>query len=145
MGNNNLYEKDYHLWLDQTIAHLKHRQFEQLDIANLIEEIEGLNRRDRRQLYNRLVRLYEHQLKLDYWHEEKERNERGWRLTIVEQSRQIRLLLEDSPSLKNYLAEIRDRAYQDALENVLIMTGLSARFPEKNPYLSGDRQPNNLW
>ena len=82
--SNNLYEKDYHLWLDRTIAHLKHREFEQLDIANLIEEIEGLNRRERRQLYNRLVRLYEHQLKLDYWHEEKERNERGWRLTILE-------------------------------------------------------------
>jgi hypothetical protein len=129
-----LYEQDYNLWLEQTSAQLRQRDFSHLDIENLIEEIEGLGKSDRREIYNRLVRLYEHQLKLDYWHEERERNERSWKLTIREQSLRIERILKDSPSLRNYREAILDEAYGEALENVKILTGLEMRFPAECPY-----------
>lgn len=37
-----LYECDYLRWVDDTVTKLESRNFEQLDLANLIEEIEDL-------------------------------------------------------------------------------------------------------
>ncbi|MFM6513038.1 MAG: DUF29 family protein, partial [Microcystis panniformis] len=37
-----LYEQDLQLWIEQTIHQLQNRQFEQLDIENLIEELKDL-------------------------------------------------------------------------------------------------------
>ncbi|HEY9693348.1 MAG TPA: DUF29 family protein [Oculatellaceae cyanobacterium] len=45
-------------------------------------------------------------------------NFNGWELTIIEQRRQIQDLLEDSPSLKSYLAEILAKVYANALNDV---------------------------
>jgi putative acetyltransferase len=47
------------LWLEETIAKLKADDFQNLDIENLIEELEGLAGRDRRELESRLNRLIE--------------------------------------------------------------------------------------
>ncbi|OPF16211.1 hypothetical protein B1L04_27390 [Microcystis aeruginosa KW] len=39
----NLYEKDYYLWLEKTINLLENRQFSDLDLENLIEEIKSMS------------------------------------------------------------------------------------------------------
>gem|GEM_PF-4021190 len=52
----------------------------------MIEEIESLDRKERAELRNRLKVLFEHLLKLNYWSQEKEWNQRGWNLTIEEQN-----------------------------------------------------------
>ncbi|MEH2109187.1 DUF29 family protein [Nostoc sp.] len=41
-----LYETDENLWLEETIELLKQKQFNQLDLENLIEELISLGRRD---------------------------------------------------------------------------------------------------
>jgi hypothetical protein len=41
-----LYDRDYHLWLEETSKLLKAKDFENIDLENLIEEIESLGRRD---------------------------------------------------------------------------------------------------
>ncbi len=41
-----LYETDENLWLEQTIELLKQKQFHQLDVENLIEELISLGKRD---------------------------------------------------------------------------------------------------
>ena len=43
-----LYERDFDLWIEETINLLKNRQLEQIDYEHLIEEIEdmGGNRKD---------------------------------------------------------------------------------------------------
>jgi hypothetical protein len=111
-----LYDQDFVEWCDTIASQLKARNFEQLDLDNLIEEIEGLAKRDRRELKNRLTVLLAHLLKRLYV--DSPDNFRGWELTIREQRRQIQDLLEDSPSLKSYLGEVFDVAYQNALEDV---------------------------
>jgi hypothetical protein len=59
-----LYDSDYQLWLDQTVAQLRSQDFGNLDLENLIEEIESLGKSDKRALSSDLMRLCEHLLKL---------------------------------------------------------------------------------
>lgn len=128
-----LYEKDYYLWLDTTIKKLKSGSFEQIDKDNLIEELESLGRKERSELRNRLKVLFEHLLKLNYWHEEKERNQRGWNVTITEQTIQIKQLIADSPSLKSHLDILTEEAYKNALKITKVKTQLD-NLPEHNPF-----------
>lgn len=92
-----LYEQDFIAWCDATVTQLKAGQLDHLDIENLIEEVESLGKRDRRELRNRLMVLLAHLLKRLYV--DMPENFNGWELTIVEQRKQIQTLLNDSPSL----------------------------------------------
>ena len=111
-----LYEQDFVAWCEDTANKLKKRDLDHLDFENLIEEIESLGRSDRRELKNRLTVLFAHILKRMYVNSPENFN--GWELTIIEQRRQIQDLLEDSPSLKSYLAEILAKVYANALNDV---------------------------
>jgi hypothetical protein len=112
----NLYETDYLLWAEETVAKLRARDFEHLDLENLIEEIEGLASRDRRELKSRLRTLLEHLLKRLYVNMPQEFN--GWQRTIREQRSQIEDMLEQSPSLKSIWAQAFDATWRSALKNV---------------------------
>ncbi len=109
-----LYDQDYQLWLETTLEQLRNSEYSQVDWENLLEEIEGMTRRDKRALKSLLTRLFEHFLKLAYWKSEREYNQAGWEGEIQNFRVQIRRLLEDSPSLKPYLEKIVDECYQDA-------------------------------
>lgn len=111
-----LYDQDFVQWCEVTASQLRDRTFEQLDLDNLIEEIEGLAKRDRRELKNRLTVLLAHLLKRIYV--KCPDNFHGWELTIREQRRQIQDLLQDSPSLKPYLEQVFNTAYQNALDDI---------------------------
>jgi hypothetical protein len=114
-----LYDQDLYLWWVKTADLLKQKRFEELDLENLIEEIESMGKRERRELANRLTTIIEHLLKLSYWTEVKEENARGWRVTIVEQRRQIIRLLGDSPSFKPWLEEIFLECYEVARKDTI--------------------------
>jgi hypothetical protein len=58
--SKSLYDADYQLWIDDTVAHLQSRNFDALDLENLIEEIESLGGSDKRSLSSYLMRLGEH-------------------------------------------------------------------------------------
>ena len=111
-----LYEIDYLLWTEETIAKLKARDFDRVDLENLIEEIEDLGRSQKRELKQRLKTLVEHLLKRLYVDMPQEFN--GWERTIREQRQQIKLELMDSPSLKSIWEKSFDLAWQFALETV---------------------------
>ncbi|MEB3122721.1 MAG: DUF29 domain-containing protein, partial [Snowella sp.] len=55
-----LYEQDLLLWTEETIRHLKAKNFDELDLDNLIEEIETLGRSEKKELKSRLLVLFEH-------------------------------------------------------------------------------------
>lgn len=112
---SSLYESDLNLWLEKTIAQLKVGDLHNLDIINLIEELEGLAGRDRRELKQRLTTLIEHLLKRCYI--KSEYDYAGWVRTINRTRLAIRDLLKQSPSLKNRAnsPELFQEAFEDAL------------------------------
>jgi hypothetical protein len=75
-----LYDTDLNLWLETVISQLRSRDLENIDIENLIEELEGLAGRDKREVASRLKTLIEHILKRRYVDTPNEF--RGWEVTI---------------------------------------------------------------
>jgi hypothetical protein len=130
--NKTLYEQDFYLWIQTTLAILRERKLEQLDIENLIEEIDSMGRSEKKELKTRLVILIEQLLKLQYWTEEKDYNARDWRNIVVEQRRQIAYTLADSPSLKGILNDVFLDCYTDARNDIINKYQLpSTLFPEQ--------------
>ncbi|MEH2043168.1 DUF29 domain-containing protein [Nostoc sp.] len=132
MYTSHLYEKDFYDWTQKQVSLLKTQQWEQLDTLNLIEEIETLGRRERQELRNRLGVLLGHLLK---WQFQPEKRSNSWLGTIREQRVQIKLLLQDSPSLKPYLDEVFFSVYELGLALAIRETELGENvFPEICPY-----------
>jgi hypothetical protein len=147
---SSLYDKDFHAWTREQALLLHSRQWSQLDLPNLIEEIESLGRQERRELINRLSILIGHLLK---WHYQSQRRTRSWVATIAIQRLDIAELLEESPSLKPDLEKSLQHAYLKAINLAVQETSLPKRtFPTECPYLLaeilGDRfypgEPSDL-
>ena len=111
-----LYEQDTSLWVTETVNKLKAKDFENLDLENLIEEVETLGKSQRNATKSFLRRLIEHLLKRCYvplpecyigW----QRESRAFR-------NEIKDILEDSPSLKNFFLEIFPKVYASAIASV---------------------------
>jgi hypothetical protein len=125
---SHLYETDFYAWTQEQVSLLKNQEWEQLDTVNLIEEIETLGRRERQELRNRLGVLLGHLLK---WQFQPEKLTNSWLGTIREQRVQIKLLLQDSPSLKPYLNEVFLTVYELGLALAIQETELNENvFPE---------------
>ncbi|USR91823.1 DUF29 domain-containing protein [Phormidium yuhuli AB48] len=141
----NLYDNDYHLWLLQTRQKLETRDFNALDLENLIEEITDLARRDKRAIKNLLKQLVEHLLKLKYWDREKSRNQGHWQREILNFRQQIQDYLNESPSLKPYLNEIYPSCYRDGRQLAANISQLPLNtFPE-DPITDLDTLLNPDW
>jgi hypothetical protein len=126
-----LYEQDFLLWSEETTAKLRARDFENLDLENLIEEVESLGRSNRKELSSRLIRLLEHLLKRMYV--KLPENYRGWEDTIRHQRLEIELLIEDSPSLKSIWSERLEQAWKSALK-IVREDYPNITFPDRFPY-----------
>ncbi|WP_373527642.1 DUF29 domain-containing protein [Nostoc sp.] len=133
---SHLYQTDFYAWTQEQVSLLKIQEWEQLDTVNLIEEIETLGRRERQELRNRLGVLLGHLLK---WQSQPEKRSNSWLGTIREQRVQIKLLLQDSPSLKPYLDEVFLTIYELGLALAIRETELGEQvFPEICPYTLGE-------
>ena len=139
-----LYEGDFFLWLEDVAAKLRARDFDNLDVENLLEEIESLGRSQRRELKSRMITLLAHLLKRLYI--DSVYDNRGWELTIREQRKELLLLLEQSPSLRGYFAEAFDGAYAIALSEVR-EDYAKVTFPDRWPLSSSvdDLLSNIYW
>ena len=137
------YETDFHAWIENQAALLKLGKLASLDVPHLIEELESLSARERRELINRLAVLLAHLLK---WQYQPERRCTSWRLTINEQRRQLALLLDDNPSLATRIAEFIVRSYQNATRAALDETGfLKSPFPVSCPYSMEEIMDECFW
>lgn len=125
-----LYDQDFALWIEDTVSKLKARNTEDLDWQNLIEEVESLGRKDKREVKNRLRTLFEHALKRKYV--SLPDCYRVWEGTMTRTQADLRDILEDSPSLRNYLLETAHECYQDAVKN--LRKEYDAIFPDNCPF-----------
>ena len=132
MTTQTLYEKDFNLWIEQTINYLKDGDFTNLDRENLIEEIKSMGNSDKRETFSRLKVLLMHLLK---WKYQPQKRTSSWLNTIDEQREQLELILKNSPSLKPYFQEILSDCYQKAIRAAVNETNLPRKtFPIECPF-----------
>jgi hypothetical protein len=138
------YEEDFAAWLQAQADLLRERRFEELDVANLIEEVESVARSEFRALMRAIELIVFHMLKWDY---QVERQGRSWRDTINTQRRAVVKLLEDNPSFKSRQEEALTRAYPGLPEEVEKVTGVPAhRLPTSCPFSWDEimNRPHNI-
>jgi hypothetical protein len=111
---DHLYAEDFYVWTEVQAGLLRKRQFEDLDIDNLIEEVEDLGGALKRTVRSRVRTITAHLLKLQ--HSGASEPRAGWRQTIVSQRND--LADELTPALRRDVAaaleEIYDRARNEA-------------------------------
>ncbi|VXD23070.1 conserved hypothetical protein [Planktothrix serta PCC 8927] len=128
-----LYQSDDYLWLKQTIELLKIKDFESLDIENLIEELESLGRSEFNKIRSLSRQIIIHLLLLEYWQPEYDINYRHWQAEII--AFRDDLSHELTTTLKNKLIPELDSIYHVAVSLVSKKTGLSQNiFPPVCPY-----------
>jgi Domain of unknown function DUF29 len=133
-GLQPLHEQDYQLWLDSTINNLKQRNFDNLDIDLLIEEIEEMGGSLKDALENNLIVVLAHLLK---WKYQPEHRSGSWSASIKEHRRRINKSMQKHPSLKNYYEGIFEDCYLPALGWAVEETGLDSDvFPQQCPFNS---------
>jgi hypothetical protein len=131
-ATNQLYQEDFYLWLQQTSKDLSEKNFNNLDLENLIEEIEAMGRSEKIALASNLRVLLMHLLKYQY---QPEKRSNSWQYTIFKHRNRIQDIFENSPSLKRYYEEIFDKSYQQARKAASIETGLPLNhFPALCPF-----------
>ena len=132
------YETNFEHWVSQHIELLKTGKLNELDTEHLIEELEGMAKRDRTALISHLKILLVHLLKWqfqlnqlsDQW---AEFTGKSWTNSIIEQRSEIQDQLEETPSLQNYLEQALQKAYPKAVSLAKKETGLNC-FPAQCPY-----------
>jgi hypothetical protein len=115
-SSTSLYEEDILRWAEETAAKLKARDFDNLDVDNLIEEVEALGISQKKELVSRLIILLEHLMKRLYVGSPNDY--RGWERTIRTQRSELEVLLDAVPSLGTRWDSSFDKAWKIALKNV---------------------------
>jgi Domain of unknown function DUF29 len=127
-----LYERDFHLWVEEQVRLLRQGALGRLDVGNLVEEIEGLGIGAKKAVKSNLVIVLLHLLKHEF---QPKRRSRSWLDSILEHRHRLRDDFEESPSLRTHLEAVFPRAYADARARAIIQTGLpEGAFPRASPY-----------
>lgn len=143
--NSDLYEQDFFQWTQTTAALIRQGKWHEVDPESVAEELESLGKRDRRELASRLQILVMHLLK---WHYQPERRSEGhsWRSTIRTQRLQLRLLLQDSPSLRPQVPPFVADVYPAARVEACDETGLpETTFPQECPWTAEQMLADDFW
>ncbi len=140
-----LYDADYQLWIDRTVAQLKAGNFSDLDLENLIEEVESLGRSEKHAISSYLMRLCEHLLKIKYWEAERDSCFRGWDVEIANFRLQIQEHLDASPSLKLSLKDNFLRQYGNGRKLFLKASKLNASLIPEEPDFTLEQALDEDW
>ena len=138
-----LHDGDYVQWLERQAGLLRSGRYAELDTDTLAEEIEALAGRDRRELKSRLTVLLTHLLK---WRFQPSGRTGSWIGTLNTQRREIRLILEDSPSLRPLVPGYLAARYGDAVTDAGTETGLpTSAFPAQPPWTAAQALDPDYW
>jgi hypothetical protein len=127
-----LYEIDDSLWLEETIELLKAKNFEALDLENLIEELEDLGNEKKFRVASFLQQIIRHCLLLQFWTREREYNQAHWRSEIINFKDELNTYL--TTNLRNYLEHNLATIYEKALRYLRQKTDNKVNFPDTCPY-----------
>lgn len=130
--SNTLYDNDFVRWLGEQARLLRAGDFAALDVENLAEEIEGVSRSERRELFSRIEVLLLHLLK---WRVQPGLRCSSWSGTIDEQRNRIEAVLDDSPSLRPTIIAAVEKGYPRAKRKAVYQTRLDDHnFPAECPF-----------
>jgi|SRR3954447_3721508 hypothetical protein len=126
-----LYEQDETAWLEQTADLVARGLWNEVDREHLVEYLNDMARRDRREVVSRLKILLAHRLK---WQFQSEKRTKSWQRTMLNQRHELEQIVE-SGSLRKHAEENYSKAYRLALEMAATETGLAPEaFPADPPW-----------
>lgn len=130
-----LFEQDETAWLDAMAKLAADGRLSELDHHNLSEYLADMAKRDRREVFSRLVVLLAHLLK---WNYQPEHRSKSWQATIREQRRELRQLVE-SGTLYHHAETVFLDAYGEAREQAAEETEQNIDvFPSSSPWSLAD-------
>lgn len=134
---SDLYDTDIVAWAEHQAALLRRMAAgehvnNQVDWENVAEEIEDVGKRDRNDLYGRLVTACLHLLR---WQFQSAMRSNHWRSAVVKARSRIAKLIRDNPTLHSYPATILADAYRDARRAAAAEIGIALDdLPAKRPW-----------
>jgi hypothetical protein len=105
-----LYEEDFFAWTEVQAELLRQRQFDSLDLDNLIDEVDGLGRAEKKDVLSNAAVVVEHLLKLEYSPARAPRS--GWIDSVLEHRN--RLEFDLTPRLRQILEDELSRVHEVA-------------------------------
>jgi hypothetical protein len=127
-----VYKRDFYNWTVVTAEALKNRDWDKVDLTNLVEEVEAIGRSEKTALESNLVIVTMHLLKYLY---QPQKRSQSWINSIVEHRRRIDKTLKASPSLKSYIEQVFLGCYREACFDAAAQTGLAeTAFPIEPPF-----------
>ena len=139
------YEEDFYAWTQLQAALLREGKASALDYQNLAEEIESLGKRDRREVASRLEVLVMYLLKWRYQPSRRETSH-SWYDTVVEQRRELGLVLDDSPTLRHEVPDLLAKHYPKSRRKASHDTGLPlSTFPAVCPWTPEQVLDDDFW
>lgn len=132
MNLKELYDNDFQDWLKTNISLLKDSKFDEIDLFNIIVELEGLKAEHKREAREALIITL---MELLTWDIQSSYRCEAKKIDFKVESSSLKTIIEDSPSIKNYLEEEIDDIFDQAKNRYMIQTGFSISIlPEKVKY-----------
>lgn len=128
-------DTEYDSWLLEQAQLLRDRNFQHLDIDNLVEEIEALVRGEKSSVEQFAYLIMLHLLLIEYWYEQSEWNRNHWEAEITGFRLQLNNKL--TTNLRKHLAQRLDFLYSKAYQAAVTKTKSSIngdRFPQERKY-----------
>lgn len=132
-------DTEYDSWLLEQAQLLRQRDFEHLDLDNLVEELEALVRAEKSSVEQFAYLIMFHLLLIDYWYEQSEWTRNHWEAEITGFRLQLNSKL--TTNLRNHLAKRLDFLYSKAYQAAVKKTKSSIksdRFPKERKYSLSD-------
>ena len=139
--NAELYDHDFYAWVQEQAALLKARQFDTLDLDNLIEEVESIARQERHLLWHRLRTLLTHLV--NWWGNIPARCIQ-WQGVIRIQRHELQDILADSPSLAPIALEELAEAWA-SVHTQSAEEWCNAAFPKACPWTLAQVLDEDFW
>jgi hypothetical protein len=138
------YNTDFYAWTQAQADALRAKAWAALDVENLVEELEGMARSDRRALGNHLKNLLLHLLK---WAYQPDKQGLSWQDSIEEAREAIEDLLEESrASMEAESQRQFTKQYTRARRKASRETDLPlATFPEACPWPLAQGLDDDFW